>query len=119
MQADDTLFDVDEGDIAYVLTAAAPDLINTVRLSPLAMASLQRVLHTGEHSEVIQAIRMTMIYVATILKHYGFTLEQAMQANIDKLMVRYPEKFTQDNALTRNIEAEMQAMEKAIESRDD
>lgn len=91
-----------------------PGLLPSAMISPL-----RNLLFVEETQTKVDSVAMLVMFVASLLRRYGYTLEQAMQANIDKLMVRYPEKFTQDNALTRNIEAEMQAMEKAIESRDD
>ena len=38
--------------------------------------------------------------------------EKALENNINKLKVRYPEKFTNENALNRNIEAERAELEK-------
>lgn len=36
----------------------------------------------------------------------------SLERNINKLRVRYPEKFTAENALNRNLEAERKALEK-------
>jgi hypothetical protein len=38
-------------------------------------------------------------------------LEEMLQRNIDKLKARYPEKFTQENALNRNLDVERQILE--------
>jgi len=35
-----------------------------------------------------------------------------MENNINKLRVRYPEKFTEENALNRNLELERKVLEK-------
>lgn len=42
----------------------------------------------------------------------GITLEQALQNNIDKLKVRYPDKFSEECAINRNLEAERKELEK-------
>lgn len=47
----------------------------------------------------------------TICRSYGFTVEDAMEANVRKLKVRYPEKFTSDCALNRDTVKEMRAVE--------
>lgn len=41
----------------------------------------------------------------------GFSLADAMEANIRKLAVRYPDKYSDDLALNRNTAAEMSAVE--------
>lgn len=40
-------------------------------------------------------------YIALALKASGYTMEEAMQSNVDKLKIRYPEKFTEKDALER------------------
>ena len=42
----------------------------------------------------------------------NFDLEEILQTNIDKLRVRFPEKFTKENALNRNLEQERKTLEK-------
>lgn len=49
-------------------------------------------------------------YLNTILALYGFTPEQALRSNINKLFARYPYKYSDDSALTRDKEAEYRAM---------
>lgn len=39
-------------------------------------------------------------------------LEEILQTNIDKLKTRYPEKFTEKNALNRNLDAEREILER-------
>lgn len=50
-------------------------------------------------------------YVAIYLNARGLTFEQVMQQNIDKLRVRYPEKFTSEAAINRDLTAERDALE--------
>lgn len=45
-----------------------------------------------------------------LLRENGFTLEQAMEANLAKLAKRYPEGFSQFAALNRNKQAELDAI---------
>ena len=40
-------------------------------------------------------------YISLMLSACGSTMEQAMQENISKLKIRYPEKFTEQDALER------------------
>lgn len=42
---------------------------------------------------------------------YDLDIEQVMGRNIVKLYIRYPDKFSDDKALTRDLEAEREALE--------
>lgn len=57
--------------------------------------------------KALEAIVVSMSYEDT-----GFDLKKDLQKNIDKLKQRYPEKFTTQNALNRDIEAERKILEK-------
>lgn len=50
-------------------------------------------------------------YIAVYLNWRGKTFEQVMQQNIDKLRVRFPEKFTEAHALHRDLDAERASLE--------
>ena len=50
-------------------------------------------------------------YIAGLCNINGFDLENILQNNIDKLTARYPEKFTQENAISRNLEKERKILE--------
>jgi NTP pyrophosphatase (non-canonical NTP hydrolase) len=41
-------------------------------------------------------------YVACILRYYGWTFEEIMEINIEKLHKRYKEKFSTEEAIIRN-----------------
>jgi len=51
-------------------------------------------------------------YAALLCNYLDTSFEEVMSANIDKLKVRYPEKWTHDKAINRNTEAEMKAVSK-------
>ena len=51
-------------------------------------------------------------YCAFMARALGINLSDAASVNIDKLMVRYPEKFSKEAALNRNLDAERQVLEK-------
>lgn len=40
-------------------------------------------------------------YIALALSVLGYTLEDVMEENIEKLRIRYPEKFTESDAIER------------------
>jgi hypothetical protein len=43
--------------------------------------------------------------------HFGINYIDCLKTNISKLEARYPEKFTQENALNRNLENERKILE--------
>jgi NTP pyrophosphatase (non-canonical NTP hydrolase) len=47
-------------------------------------------------------------YIALACNALGITIEQLMDKNIHKLKVRYPEKFTEENALNRDLKKEQE-----------
>ncbi len=53
-----------------------------------------------------------MWYIANFCRLKGYYLEEIMQTNINKLKVRYPEKFTNELADNRNLDAERKELEK-------
>lgn len=52
-------------------------------------------------------------YCALIADACGFTLDDAQRKNIQKLRTRYPDKFTSEKALKRDLAAERAVLEKA------
>lgn len=50
-------------------------------------------------------------YMARIMDQFGWTLEEVMALNIKKLETRFPEKFTTDAALNRDLEKERKTLE--------
>jgi NTP pyrophosphatase (non-canonical NTP hydrolase) len=53
-----------------------------------------------------------MWYVANLCEMRGWDLRDIMATNIEKLRVRFPEKFEQSKAITRDLEAERSILEK-------
>lgn len=51
-------------------------------------------------------------YIDRTLKRVGFTIEQAMAMNINKLEKRFPEKFSEENAVQRDLLTEREQLEK-------
>ena len=49
-------------------------------------------------------------YIALALKTVNVTMSDCMERNIKKLQVRYPQKFTTENALNRNLEQEARVL---------
>jgi NTP pyrophosphatase (non-canonical NTP hydrolase) len=53
-----------------------------------------------------------MWYVVNFCRVRGWSLEKILQTNIDKLASRYPNKFTQEDAINRNLGKEREILEK-------
>lgn len=53
-----------------------------------------------------------MWYIANHCTNRGFDLSEIMATNIAKLQARYPEKFTSENAITRDLSKEREILEK-------
>ena len=47
-----------------------------------------------------------MWYIANFCTVMGIELDELLHANLDKLKLRYPDKFDTDKAINRNLEAE-------------
>lgn len=58
-------------------------------------------------------------YQAVILRAIGGTFDGAMEKNIKKLQKRYPNKFTLDDALNRDLVAEREILEGTINTEKD
>lgn len=50
-------------------------------------------------------------YLSLMLEALSSSFEEAMEKNIAKLKVRYPNKFTTENALNRNLNLERKVLE--------
>lgn len=53
-----------------------------------------------------------MWYVACHCENKGWDLSEILKTNIEKLKSRYPEKFSSDKALNRNLRRERKILEK-------
>lgn len=52
-----------------------------------------------------------MWYIINFCRIYGFNIEDILQTNINKLQSRYPEKFTTEKALNRDLNVEREILE--------
>ena len=53
-----------------------------------------------------------MWYLALVCQSAGISLEDAAKGNIEKLRVRYPDRFSRNAALERDLDAEREVLEK-------
>ena len=77
-------------------------------------AELKKHIFYGKPLDVVNLKEETqdiLWYISIIMDELDFTYEEAMETNIKKLKARYPEKFTEDKAINRNLEVERKILE--------
>ena len=103
---------------------------NTMRLLHASMGlttevgefadALKRHIYYGQPVDVpnlIEEMGDIFWYLATAANTIGVSFNEIQQANIDKLRIRYPEKFTHQQAKNRNLATEQQSI-KDMRSKD-
>lgn len=60
---------------------------------------------------LIEELSDLLWYVGMACDDLDITFDELLQRNIDKLRVRYPDKFSKKNALERNLEGERDVLE--------
>jgi NTP pyrophosphatase (non-canonical NTP hydrolase) len=89
-------------------------IIGKVTESIELLEALMKAIETGEPLDLVnikEEIGDCFWYDAILAKACGFTFEEAQAANINKLKARYPEKFTSENAIERDLEKEREILE--------
>lgn len=109
----------------YMLIASRLQSENTLRILHAVMGMVT------EAGELMDAVKKHVIYgkpidlvnlkeevgdgfwySALLARAAGFTFEEAMVKNIEKLVARYSKKFTEGAALNRNLDVERKILEK-------
>lgn len=67
--------------------------------------------HEVDKTNIKEEIGDLFWYCAILANECGFTFEDIMQTNIDKLRARYPNKFTEYDAINRNLDTERKVLE--------
>lgn len=86
------------------------DLPTELRSEALIHLILQTYLSSTD--SIFSAPIVQLAILANIAKWFELDYFQLLTNNIDKLKVRYPEKFTEEAALTRDLDAERAELEK-------
>ncbi len=60
--------------------------------------------HELDLSKLAKELGDVLWYVSSIASGYGLSLEDIATANIDKLKVRYPDKFSPERSINRELE---------------
>jgi len=82
--------------------------------------ALKKAIFYGKPLDLVnikEEIGDAMWYIALICKANGWTFEEIQQQNIAKLKARYPDKFTQDKALNRDLPKEREVLESETDER--
>lgn len=82
-----------------------------------ALDLVKRGLFYGVKTDEVELARcfgLALKTVRAILSDEGFTLTQAMMANIAKLSRRYPDKFSSEAAVNRDLSAEDEVLKKHL-----
>lgn len=71
------------------------------------------VLNTPIDSvNIVEELGDVLWYVAMALRSVNSSFEEAMEKNITKLKIRFPKKFSQEDAFNRDLQAEREVLEK-------
>jgi len=68
----------------------------------------------GKNLDIVnvgEEIADIMWYISNLCRMKGIDLEEMMERNINKLKARYPDKFSQEKALNRNLDIERDILE--------
>ncbi|MBI4458414.1 nucleoside triphosphate pyrophosphohydrolase family protein [Candidatus Uhrbacteria bacterium] len=82
----------------------AGELLDAVKKAKIYGKPLDRV-------NLVEEAGDCMWYLALLCTELGVSFEQVWEKNIAKLRARYPEKFTQEHALARDLETERKILE--------
>lgn len=75
---------------------------------------LKKYLFYGKETDrtnMAEEIGDIMWYVAIACDALGVDLEEVMKTNINKLKARFPDKFTESDAVNRNLDKERETLE--------
>lgn len=106
-------FDIVKAEIAELLATKmfieqglSKDLKAEALMHPLLQA------YCGPTDSIFSAPIIQLAILANIAEWYELDFFQLLTNNIDKLRIRYPEKFTEEAALNRDLDAERVELEK-------
>lgn len=94
-------------DIAHGIIGAATEAGELCEALQGIIASKGEAIDTVNIKEEVGDI---LFYLANLGDACGFTLDEAMAANIEKLRVRFPDGFNESHALKRDTDAERDAL---------
>lgn len=106
------------GHLAIGVNASNEDLLHaTIGISTEAgelLDAVKKHLFYGKKLDIVnihEELGDICWYMSMLMEWSGTNYEEVMERNIDKLRVRYPEKFTKAQAIERNLELERKVLE--------
>lgn len=109
---------MNEEGCSHVATIVKPDAIHgIVGIATEGGELVESVIKSMVNNKEIDLVNLSeeigdvLWYIALLCNTFGLSIENIMQQNIDKLKLRFPEKFTEENANKRNLESERQLLE--------
>ena len=106
-------FDVVKADIKELLDSKMFRVENLpIGLKTEALMHTLLLAYCGTTNNIFSAPIVQLAILANIAEWYELDFFQILTNNIDKLKVRYPEKFTNEAAQNRDLEAERAELEK-------
>ena len=76
--------------------------------------ALKKTIFYGKKLDLVnieEEIGDVLWYLAIMCENLGVSMEDIMEKNINKLNSRYPDKFTEQDALDRDLETEREILE--------
>ncbi|MEM7036623.1 MAG: nucleoside triphosphate pyrophosphohydrolase family protein [Bacteroidota bacterium] len=76
--------------------------------------AFKRKIFYGKELDVVnvkEEVGDLMWYIAILLRELDLDFHEILQLNIDKLRARFPDKFTEANALNRDLDKEREILE--------
>lgn len=81
--------------------------------------AMKKVVFYGKPVDAVnlkEEIGDALWYIALLCRRLNVSMESIMQTNIDKLKARYPQKFTEEAAMKRDLDVERKILETPVES---
>lgn len=98
--------------LTYLPASVVSDLVDDIsKLSDLVKKYLAYGKEINRQQELACIVNI-VLGVQSYFNGLDIELEEALENNINKLKVRYPDKFSQEKALNRNLELERAELEK-------
>lgn len=76
--------------------------------------SFKRAVFYGvelDKTNIVEEVGDIFWYIALLADEFEFSIQDCMNANIAKLQARYPERFSENCAVSRNLELERSVLE--------
>lgn len=88
----------------YGLVTESGEFADAIKRAKIYGKTLDKVNLAEECGDILW-------YMSLALKDLGLSYEEVMDVNIKKLKKRFPEKYTDENALNRDLDAERKILE--------